>query len=47
MNKFLSNTSDSPAETVPEENQNESQPAITMEQKVEILWSQYISGGEG
>ena len=47
MNKFLSPVGDSPSEAVPEENQNESQPALTTEQKVEILWNQYISGGEG
>ena len=47
MNKFLAPIGDSPAETTPEENQNESQPALTTEQKVEILWNQYISGGEG
>lgn len=47
MNKFLAPIGDSPAETTPEENQNESQPALTTEQKVEILWNQHISGGAG
>ena len=47
MNKFLMPVGDSPTEIIPEENQNESRPALTVEQKVEILWNQYISGGEG
>ena len=42
MNKFLELDGNSPANTPGEENQNESRPAITTEQKVEILWEEYI-----